>query len=399
MIFMTEKKKKKPENPTDDGMTSEKRLRVCAAAGVFGIITNLLLAVVKFAVGSLSGSVSVTADAANNLTDCASSVVTLVGFRLAGKPADKEHPFGHARYEYLTGLCVSAFVLMLGFSFLKESIACLINRSESSFSPTALILLFASVAVKIFQGLVYRRTGKRTHSVSLSASAADSFNDSIITATVLAGALVRHFTGAEVDGWVGIAVAVVILISGGKLVAESAGILLGKAPDRETVDRLCDTVASYDGVVGMHDLIMHSYGEGRIFASVHVEVDAKKDIMLSHELIDRIEHDVCKKLGIQLVIHLDPITVDDPLTNKMREDTGKIIAGISGSLRFHDFRIVPGKERTNVLFDLVVPTGFVLPDGELVSLVTREINELYPTAVVKIDIDRDYSDLIGENEK
>lgn len=375
-------------------LTPERRLRLCSFAGAVGIVTNLALAACKLFVGMASGSVSVSADAANNLTDCGSSLVTLVGFRLAGKPADREHPFGHARFEYLTGLCISVFVLMLGATFMKDSIKALVKGAESTFSTTALILLAVSVAAKIAQGLFYRAIGKMTNSTSLAASAADSVSDSIITAAVLVGAIVKKVTNIDIDAPIGIAVAGFIFVSGAKLVAESAGTLLGKAPDKKTVDNLCKKISSYEGVLGMHDLIVHSYGEGKIFASVHVEVDRRVDVMISHELIDKIEHDVSLEQGIGLVIHLDPISVDDPLTNKMHDITETAISEISGELRFHDFRIVEGKSRINLIFDLVVPTDFPTPDAELIAALGKKIKEKCPIAVLVVDIDRDFSNMI-----
>lgn len=380
-------------NNSKKEMTPERRLRICSMAGAVGIITNLALAVCKFIVGMASGSISVTADAANNLTDCAGSIVTLVGFRLAEKPADRDHPFGHARYEYLTGLCISAFVLMLGATFLKDSIKALVKGSESSFSTTALILLGVSVAVKVAQGLFYRAIGKLTHSTSLAASASDSVGDSIMTATVLVGALIKRITNVEVDAVIGIAAGAFILISGAKLVAESAGVLIGKAPEREIVDKLCEKIASYDGVLGMHDLVVHGYGEGKIFASAHVEVDRRVDVTISHELIDKIEHDVAREQGINLVIHLDPISVDDPLTNELRDVTEAAIEEFSDKLRFHDFRIVEGRERINLVFDLVVPTDFPTPDSEIIDALGEKIREKCPIAVLVVDIDRDYSNM------
>lgn len=390
--MMTSNKNNK-NNKNKKEMSPERRLRLCSMAGAVGIVTNLALAACKLFVGMASGSVSVTADAANNLTDCAGSVVTLVGFRLAGKPADREHPFGHARFEYLTGLCISAFVLMLGANFLKDSIKALVKGAESTFSTTALILLGISVAVKIAQGLFYRAIGKMTHSTSLAASASDSIGDSIMTATVLVGALIKSIFDIEVDAPIGIAVAAFILISGIKLVKDAAGTLLGRAPERETVDKLCEKILSYDGVLGIHDLIVHSYGEGKIFASAHVEVDRRVDVMISHELIDKIEHDVAREQGIGLVIHLDPISVDDPLTNELRDITETAIGELSDKLRFHDFRIVEGKSRTNLIFDLVVPTDFPTPDDDILTALGEKIREKYPTAVLVVDIDRDYSNM------
>ena len=306
-------------------------------AGAVGIVTNLIVAAVKFIIGLIAGSVSVMADATNNFSDAGSSLVTMVGFKLSGKPADRKHPFGHARIEYLTGLIVSFIIVMLGFAFLTESIGKIINKSESNFTTLALIILGISIAAKLWQGFFYRSMAGRIGSDSLKASAQDSFNDVISSAVVLIGALVGKFTTLEIDGYVGVAVAIFILVSGVKLVIETADPLLGVPPEKETVEALSDKILSYDGVVGVHDLIIHSYGANRIFCSVHAEVPADVDVMLSHDIIDNIEEEVYQEMGISLVIHLDPITVGDKRIDEMKATLAKILAETSVNLHYHDF--------------------------------------------------------------
>lgn len=363
-------------------------------AGAVGIVTNLIVAAVKFIIGLIAGSVSVMADATNNFSDAGSSLVTMVGFKLSGKPADRKHPFGHARIEYLTGLIVSFIIVMLGFAFLTESIGKIINKSESNFTTLALIILGISIAAKLWQGFFYRSMAGRIGSDSLKASAQDSFNDVISSAVVLIGALVGKFTTLEIDGYVGVAVAIFILVSGVKLVIETADPLLGVPPEKETVEALSDKILSYDGVVGVHDLIIHSYGANRIFCSVHAEVPADVDVMLSHDIIDNIEEEVYQEMGISLVIHLDPITVGDKRIDEMKATLAKILAETSVNLHYHDFRAVFGVTHDNVLFDLVLPMDFSLTEEEITSLITKRFTESHPKAIVKIKIDRDMNDML-----
>lgn len=396
MIRILEKLCRISKHPSDAPYRPEERAKLGAAAGITGICTNLLLSAAKFVIGSLSGSISVMADAANNLSDAGSSLLTLIGFRLSSKPADKEHPFGHARYEYLTGLAISLLMILLGLSFLKESVTNIIDQNRSTFDLISLLVLGLSVAAKLWQSFFYRRVAKAIDSESLIASAADSLSDVIMTSVVLLSALVRTFTGLEIDGYVGCCVAIFILISGVRLVLETSNPLIGTAPDPKLVHELQTKVLSYDGILGIHDLMIHSYGAGKLFASLHAEVDAKADVLASHDLIDNIEENVGQTLGLQLVIHLDPITLNDPKVNEMHDTIGALLHGISPHLSFHDFRVVVGPTHTNVIFDLVVPTDFFLPDSELLSLVSREIKDAYPNAIPKIKLDRDYTNFLEE---
>lgn len=375
-------------------LTPAERARVGALAGGVGICTNLLLSCIKFVAGTLSGSVSITADAANNLSDAGSSLLTLVGFRLSAKPADKEHPYGHARYEYLTGLAVSCLILLIGLSFLKESLLSFFDDNQTVMSWLPLVILGVSIFAKLGQWWFYRRVAIGIHSESLHASAVDSLSDTIMTTVVLAGALIRRFVGWEVDGIVGSAVAVFIIISGCRLIMDTSGALLGKAPDRELILNLQEMILAYPGIIGIHDLMIHSYGAGKLFASLHAEVDARADIMESHDLIDNIEVEVGKALGLELVIHMDPVTIHDPKLDAMREKIAVLLHGISPKLSFHDFRVVFGTTHDNILFDVVVPTGFVLPDSEIERLLIHSIKEIYPRGILKIHIDHDYSNFL-----
>ena len=370
------------------------RAKYGTLAGAVGIVTNLLVAAVKFIIGILAGSVSVMADAVNNFSDAGSSLVTMVGFKLSGKPADRKHPFGHARIEYLTGLIVSFIIVLLGFTFLTESIGKIINHSESHFTTIALVVLGVSIFAKGWQGLFYRSMAKKIGSDSLRASAQDSINDVISSAVVLIGALVGKFTSLEIDGYVGIAVALFILFSGIKLVMETANPLLGVPPEKETVEALNEKILSYDGVVGIHDLIIHSYGANRIFCSVHAEVPADRDIMLSHDIIDNIEEDVYQEMGISLVIHLDPVTVGDERIEAMKHSLSEILQTFPSPLHFHDFRAVFGVSHHNILFDLVLPMDFAYSEEEVIEQVTTAFTLRHPQSIVKIKIDRDMNDML-----
>lgn len=365
------------------------RSRYGSFAGAVGIVTNLIVSAAKMLVGILAASVAVIADAANNLTDAASSVVTLVGFKLSEKPADREHPYGHRRIEYLTGLIVSFFVVILGVTFFKESFMKILNPTESDFSTVSLIVLGISVIAKLWQGFFYRKLSKAIHSESLKASSQDSFNDVIATAAVFIGAVITKLSGLLLDGYLGCAIALFILISGIKLVIETSAPLLGTPPDEATVKALTDKILSYDGVIGVHDLIVHSYGAGKLFASAHAEVPAEADVMESHDIIDNIEEDVMKELGIELVIHLDPVTTGDHRIDEMKHDLKEILLQYYGSeLHFHDFRAVFGVTHHNVIFDLVLPIEFKPTEQSVIETVSKAFTEKHPQAIMKIKIDR-----------
>lgn len=363
-------------------------------AGAVGIVTNLLVAVVKLVLGLLAASVSVMADAINNLSDAGSSLVTMVGFKLSGRPADREHPYGHARIEYLTGLIVSFIIVLLGGMFLLESVDKILNKSESDFSWLAIVILGISVAVKLWQGLFYRKLAKRIASASLIASATDSINDVISTTVVLAGAFVGKMTSWNIDGYVGIAVALFILVNGVKLVIETANPLLGQPPAKETVNALSRKILSYQGVIGLHDMIIHSYGANQIFCSVHVEVPADRDVMLSHDIIDNIEEDVWRDMGIHLVIHMDPITQGDARVDALRAELSEILSSLSPKLCYHDLRVVFGVTHDNLIFDLVLPMEFEIPEEEVVAKVTERLKAAHPTINPKIKVDRDLNNMI-----
>ena len=358
-------------NYTDTG-SPEVRTACGWLAGWVGIVVNVLLFLDKLIAGALTGSVSITADAVNNLSDASGSVVTLLGFRLAAKPADDEHPYGHDRAEYLAGLAVAALILLIGVELVKTSIKKIIAPTEVAFSAAAAAVLLVSIACKLYLALFDRKLGKMIQSPALEAAAVDSRNDVISTAAVLAAAVISRVSGVQVDGWAGLAVALFILWSGVGIAKDTIDPLLGRAPDEQLVHTIANEIRGYDArVLGIHDLMVHDYGPGRRFASVHVELDAREDVLAAHELIDSIERDVKKKLRIELVIHYDPIVTDDQELTEMRARVETVIHTIDDRLSLHDFRMVRGVEHSNLIFDLVIPWDMRGREAEL----KRRINE------------------------
>lgn len=336
---------------------SEVRFRYGIVAGIFGIITNIILCAMKIIVGILAGSVSIIADAINNLSDAGASVVTLVGFKLSSRPADSEHPYGHARYEYIAGMFISILVLIIGLFLMKSSIEKVINGSEITVSIYTYIVLVIAILGKLFQGLLYKNFAKSINSDTLKATAVDSRNDVITTVAVLLSTIIIGATGYNVDGYMGIAVSLFIIISSFKMLKDIINPLIGNAPDKVFVDKIASKLHSYAIVYGFHDLMIHSYGPAICFASVHVEVDSHDDVMDIHDHIDNIERDFLNDMNIHLVIHMDPVAIDDPETNKLKEQVIKSLVELDKDLTIHDFRLVKGATHTNVLFDVVVPRG------------------------------------------
>lgn len=344
-------------------------------AGIVGIVCNLFLCAAKITAGVLSGSVSITADAVNNLSDASSSIITLVGFRLSAKPADEEHPYGHARIEYLAGLAVSVMILVIGVELARSGIGRILHPTPVTFSAVSAAVLLLSVGVKLWMAAFNRGLGKRIGSAALEATAMDSRNDVISTAAVLAACVIARFTHWTLDGWMGLAVACFILWSGIGILKDTLNPLLGEAPDEALTAYIGKKVMSYEGVLGTHDLMVHDYGPGRRFASVHVEMAAEEDVMRSHEIIDNIERDFLHNDHISLVIHFDPIRTGDEAVGTHREWVRGLVQSISPELTIHDFRIVEGKTHTNLIFDTVAPHGFALSDAELRSRIQQLVTQ------------------------
>lgn len=334
-------------------------------AGIVGVVCNVLLFVGKFLLGTLTGSVAITADAVNNLSDASSSIVTLIGFRLAARPADGGHPFGHHRIEYLAGLAVAAMILLIGVELVKTSIGKILHPANVECTAATILVLLASILVKLWLAHFNRTLGKKIGSPALMATAADSRNDVITTAAVLLCAALSVATGLRLDGYVGLLVALFILWSGVSIAKDTIDPLLGAAPDESLVQAIASEIRGYDGILGLHDLMVHDYGPGRRFASAHAEVDYRMDILDAHELLDDIERDVRAKLRVDLVLHCDPIVTDDAERNALRGRVLEYLTEQDERLTIHDFRVVRGSGYTNVIFDLVVPFDLEAKAGEL----------------------------------
>ena len=324
-------------------------------AGVVGIVCNLLLFAGKLIAGLLSGSVAITADAVNNLSDASSSLVTLLGFKLAERPADEEHPYGHARLEYLSGLAVAALILVIGVELGKSSIEKIINPETVLFSWLTLAILIGSILVKLWMALFCYKLGKKIDSATLTATAMDSRNDVISTSAVLLGCLVGHFFGLQIDGYIGTLVALFMIWAGWGTAKETISPLLGKQADAELVKSISGLIMSPEKILGIHDLMVHDYGPGQCFASVHAEMDSRENPLDCHDIIDDIERDALRELRVHLVIHYDPIVTDDEELNQMRALVSAELKQIDPQLTMHDFRMVRGPGHTNLIFDLVIP--------------------------------------------
>lgn len=370
---------------TEDPVVRDKCGRV---AGAVGIVTNFLLFLMKIIVGTVFHSVSVTADAVNNLTDSGSSVVTLIGFKMASKPADEKHPFGHARIEYLSGVIVSFIVIFLGLQLGMSSIEKILTPEENALTPVALVVLVISILAKLWQCLFYRKVGRMIKSESVEATSKDSRNDVIATSVVLLGAVITMLTGVNLDGYMGAAVALFIVFSGVQLTISTADPLLGQAPEGELVQTITEKMLSYPGIIGMHDLAVHNYGVGRCFASAHCEVDAKNDILVSHDLIDNIERDFSRDLGIHMVIHLDPVIVGDARTDALHCKVQSLVTALYPTVTIHDFRVIWGVTHSNIVFDAAVPFAVKDSDAVITQKLEAEIQKLDPDYRTVVTIDR-----------
>lgn len=370
---------------TEDPAVRDKCGRV---AGAVGIVTNFLLFLMKIVVGTVFHSVSVTADAVNNLTDSGSSVVTLIGFKMASKPADEKHPFGHARIEYLSGVIVSFIVIFLGLQLGMSSIEKILTPEENALTPVALVVLVISILAKLWQCLFYRKVGRMIKSESVEATSKDSRNDVIATSVVLLGAVITMLTGVNLDGYMGAAVALFIVFSGVQLTISTADPLLGQAPEGELVQTITEKMLSYPGIIGMHDLAVHNYGVGRCFASAHCEVDAKNDILVSHDLIDNIERDFSRDLGIHMVIHLDPVIVGDARTDALHRKVQSLVTALYPTVTIHDFRVIWGVTHSNIVFDAAVPFAVKDSDAVITQKLEAEIQKLDPDYRTVVTIDR-----------
>lgn len=361
-------------------------------ASLVGIATNILLSIIKITAGALASSLSIISDGLNNLSDAQSSIISLIGFRLAEIPSDADHPYGHARFEYLSALLISLIIVLVGGFLMRSSIAAIIRPQPMNLTGLTFAILIVSILLKLWQSRFYMQIGLKINSMPLKASSADSRNDVISTAAVLAGALISRFTSCNVDGWLSALVAVFIIVSGLKLAWETCSVLLGEAPSGELVEKIRSLITSYDGILGVHDLIVHNYGPGRIFASAHAEVDADRNILESHDLIDNIEFSVHRKLGINITIHMDPICIHNPQVQEIRGMLAALKDRFPQIDNIHDLRIVTGPTHSNVVFDAVLIHG---TSKNIKSEIHKAAEELvrtrYPSYFVRINFDQDYT--------
>ncbi|MDD5906680.1 MAG: cation diffusion facilitator family transporter [Clostridiales bacterium] len=344
--------------------------------GLTGIGLNVLLFIGKFLAGTISGSIAITADAFNNLSDAGSSVITLLGFRLAGRKPDPEHPFGHGRIEYISGLIVSGLILLMGAELAKTSFDKILHPAAVDFSVIAMVILAVSILVKLYMSLYNRQIGKKINSAAMAATAADSISDAISTSAVLAAMLVAKFSGLMIDGYVGMIVAVLILISGVKAAKETIAPLLGQAPETEFVQQIERIVMSHPPICGIHDLVVHDYGPGRVMISLHAEVPAGGDMLELHDVIDNAEIALRRELNCEAVIHMDPIVTDDGITSELRAKVSELVKTIDERITIHDFRIVPGNTHTNLIFDAVVPFDIGISAQEVSERISRLVSEM-----------------------
>lgn len=357
---------------------------------VVGIIVNLILSAGKYAIGVISNSVSITADAINNLADAASCIVTLVSFKLASRKPDKNHPFGHGRIEYIAALIVGFLVELMGYELIKSSIEKIRNPQEVVFSIPATAVLVFSILGKVWLFLFNRKLGNKIQSPAMLAVAKDSLSDTTATFVAAVSLVCSLFTDIPLDGYIGLIVSGFILMSGFGILKESVGILLGTPPEKEVVDQLVEYILSHDEIVGVHDLVVHSYGASRIFASIHAEISADENMLVAHDTIDNIEQQVKKRFGIELVIHMDPVETNNEKVNSLRTEFVKIIKDIDKELTLHDFRVVDGPTHTNLVFDVVIPYGFEMDNRKLKRLINEKAGEINNRYRCVITVDNSY---------
>lgn len=377
---------KRPDDP-------ESRQQYGLLSGLVGIVLNLLLSCSKFLAGLWSGSIAITADAFNNLSDAGSSVVTLAGFRMAAKKADDDHPFGHGRIEYLSGLAVSVAILLVGLELGKSSLGKILRPEPILFSWVSAAILAGSILVKLWMFLFNRSLGRRIDSAAMLATATDSLSDVVATSAVLLGTLFCHFTGLEIDGYVGVVVAAFILKAGWGAAKDTLDPLLGQSPDPALVRGIQETVMAHALVTGMHDLVIHDYGPGRCMLSFHAEVPMTADVLQVHDEIDNIERELREKFRVEAVVHMDPIATDDPKVNALRVQVAALVRDIDPDMTIHDFRITAGPDHTNLIFDAVVPHRCALTDEQVKAAIARRVEGLGEGYYTVVSLDRSYTEM------
>ena len=353
-----------------------------------GIILNMLLAVFKLIAGILSGSISVTADAVNNLSDAGSQIISLISFKISAKPADRDHPFGHARMEYVASMIVSFIILTIGLDLFKNSFAKVLRPEPTTLAPLPVAILAVSIGVKLWIAIFNRKISKRINSTIMKATSVDSLSDAVATTAVLASMIVSHFTGFITDGYMGIIVSLFIFVAGIRILSETKNSILGGAPDPEVVESICRICDEYDEILGIHDMIVHNYGAGNTIASLHAEVDGSADVFLTHDVIDLVEKRLFTELGIRATIHMDPIVTDDERVNALRARVLESVKEINSALNIHDFRFVEGRTHTNLIFDVSAPFELKMTDDELKRCISDAISRIAPNYFAVITIDR-----------
>ena len=371
--------------------TGDVRKAYGTLCSVLGIVLNILLFAGKIIAGTISGSVAVTADAFNNLSDAGSSIISLIGFRLASQKPDPHHPFGHGRFEYIASLIISIIIVLMGFELGKSSFEKIVAPQAVEYSVVTFAVLGASVLVKLYMFFYNNSVGKKIDSATMRATAMDSISDAVSTGAVLISAVIAMFTNLALDGWMGLVVAAFIMVTGFKSAKETIDSLLGTPPSPEFVKQIEDMALQYDDIIGVHDMIVHNYGPGRTFVSLHAEVPSDGDIVAIHDTVDNAEREIAKELGCLVTIHMDPVDVHDEHTAQLRENVSEIIKQINPDITFHDFRVVSGPTHTNLIFDIVSPMDCGLSDQELADTIADKIHQCNESYFAVINVDKDFA--------
>lgn len=359
--------------------------------GAYGIFLNILLFAGKYIAGILSSSIAMTADAFNNLSDAGSSLISVLGFKLSGKKPDPGHPFGHGRIEYLSGLAVSVLIVVMGYQLTRDSFEKIINPQESTMSLVAIVILVASILVKFYMAFYCKRIGKKIDSQTLLATSTDSLSDTISTFVVLASTIIGYFFNIKLDGWGGLFVGILIIIAGIKAALDVIGPLLGAAPSEELINAINEIVSAKEEIVGVHDLVVHDYGPGRLMITLHAEVPSTGNINEMHDVIDNVEMELSEKLNCLATIHMDPVSVGDEHVDALKQQVKQIINSREGLINLHDFRVVTGPTHTNLIFDVVASWSLKMTDDEIMQYISDEIKKIDESFNAVITVDRDYT--------
>ena len=374
----------------EDVKNPQVRQKYGMLCGIVGIFFNIFLFAGKFLAGTISKSISITADAFNNLSDAGSSLITLIGFRMSGAEPDVDHPFGHGRIEYVSGLIVSGAILIMAFELVKSSVEKIIHPEPVEFSILAVAILVVSICVKLYMAYYNRSISKKIESAAMGATAVDSLSDSCATTVVLIATIVGKITGLQIDGWCGVLVGIFIFCAGISAAKDTLNPLLGQPPEEEFVAQIEELVLRHPEIIGVHDLIVHDYGPGRMMISLHAEVPAEGDILKLHDVVDNIEHELRRELKCEAVIHMDPVVTGDEQVDHLKEEMQKLLSCIDEKISMHDFRVVMGPSHTNLIFDILLPYEYSMTDEQVVAYLKEKIAEIDPTYQAVIDVDKAY---------